>query len=58
MNYREVGVMRIRTMELRRMGAAHLCRLPQIGVSPEVAGTRRRYKVPVVFCVVRVSAKC
>jgi len=50
--------MRIRTMELRRMGAAHLCRLPQIGVSPEVAGTRRRYKVPVVFCVVRVSAKC
>ena len=40
------------------MARALLCHLQQIGVSPEVAGTRRRHEVPVVFCAVRVSAKC
>ena len=50
--------MRNGAKELQRMAPVQLCCLQEIGVSPEVAGTRRRYKVPVVFCVVRVSAKC
>ena len=50
--------MRIGAKELHRVAPAQLCRLQQIGVSPDVAGTRRRHKVPVVFCAVRVSTRC
>ena len=42
--------MRIGTKELRRMGAAQLYRLPQIGVSPDVVwvlagGTKYRWRL-------------
>ena len=50
--------MRNGAKELQRMAPVQLCCLQEIGVSPEVAGTRRRHKGPVVLCVVRVSTKC
>ena len=50
--------MRVGAKELQGMARAQLCHLQQIGVSPEVAGIRRRHEVPVVFCAVRVGTKC
>lgn len=50
--------MRIGTKELQKMTSVQMCHLQQTDVSPEVAGTRRRHEVPVVFCAVRISAKC
>src|SRR6185437_3863707 len=58
MSCRETGVMRIAAKEPHRMAPEQLGHLQQIGVSPEVAGARRRRKVPVAFCAVRVSSRC
>ena len=50
--------MRIGAKELHGVAPAQMRHLQQIGVSPEVAGARRRHQVPGAFGAVRVSTKC
>ena len=50
--------LRFGAKELQGMARAQMRRLPQFGVSPEVAGTRWRHELPMVFGAMRVSSKC
>lgn len=58
MNYRGADVMRVGAKELQGAARVQMRHFQQIGVQPEVVGTRRRREVPAASCAVRVSAKC